>query len=135
MSELLPQIGERKPRPALRDRVCACCGHPLPAPEPDEVLRFADLHLDVPRHLLTIDGHPAQWGDRPSIQPCLMLGELMRWPGRVWRRDALMAVLGMWEVQPKILDVLAYRIRRALMPSRARLHTVKCTGFVLEADQ
>lgn len=132
---MLAQV-ERRRRWRGQDRVCECCGHPLPEPAPDEILEFGDLLLDVPKLQLTVAGRPAKWCRSGCTQPLLMLAELMRWPGRVWRRDALMTTLGMWDIQPHTLAVLAYRIRSAIAPSEsAQLVTVHGCGYVLEAKQ
>jgi len=118
-----------------RDRVCVHCGNLLPGPEPDEVLIVGDLRLDVPRRYLTVGGESAQWGFHPSIQPILMLAELMRFPGRVWHVERLMQALGMWEVQSSSVKQLACRIRRAIKPSeRTYLATVRGVGYVLEVE-
>jgi two-component system, OmpR family, phosphate regulon response regulator PhoB len=98
-----------------------------------EVLRFADLALDVHAHRVTRDAEPVHLGPTEFR----LLRFLLERPGRVYSREQLLdAVWGREaEVELRTVDVHIRRLRKALN-ERGRpdlIRTVRSAGYALDA--
>jgi len=98
----------------------------------DEVLKFADLALDLSAHRVTRDNEPVHLGPTEFR----LLRFLLERPGRVFSREQLLdAVWGRdAEVELRTVDVHIRRLRKALNgTSRSDLiRTVRSAGYSLD---
>ena len=99
-----------------------------------EILKFADLEMDVQSHRVRRGGKPVSLGPTEFR----LLRHLMENPGRVFSRERLLAAV--WTHDPDIdertVDVHVRRLRRALneggRPDLVR--TVRSAGYSLDAE-
>jgi two-component system, OmpR family, alkaline phosphatase synthesis response regulator PhoP len=82
---------------------------------PDEVIRVADLTLDVPRLRLTVNDHPIEL----TTTEFQLLTTLARQPGRIFTRGQLLdAVHGIaFESYERAIDAHIKNIRRKIEPN------------------
>ena len=89
--------------------ICPHCGGSMPDAEMISQLQAGDLWLDPARMLLTVGGKPAVWDAHGRAAPIRLLAVMMRRPGMVWSVTNLMDLLGLWDVQPSSMRVVAHR--------------------------
>jgi DNA-binding response OmpR family regulator len=95
-----------------------------------EVLRVADLELDVPRMRVTVAGRPVEL----TATEFELLATLMREPGRVFTRGQLLdAIHGVaFESYERAIDAHVKNIRKKIEPAAGRpryLLTVRGVGY------
>jgi two-component system, OmpR family, phosphate regulon response regulator PhoB len=99
----------------------------------DEVLKFADLALDLSAHRVVRSGEPVHLGPTEFR----LLRFLLERPGRVFSREQLLdAVWGRdAEVELRTVDVHIRRLRKALNGSGRHdlIRTVRSAGYSLDA--
>jgi two-component system phosphate regulon response regulator PhoB len=99
-----------------------------------EVLRYADLELDIARHRVTRSGRPIHLGPTEFR----LLRFLMERPGRVYSREQLLD--SVWghdiHVELRTVDVHIRRLRRALNAQEDTdlIRTVRAAGYALDAS-
>jgi two-component system, OmpR family, phosphate regulon response regulator PhoB len=99
-----------------------------------EVLRYADLEMDVVTHKVRRDGQAVALGPTEFR----LLRHLLEHPGRVFSRERLLD--GVWahgtEIELRTVDVHVRRLRKALngggRPDLIR--TVRSAGYALDSD-
>jgi two-component system phosphate regulon response regulator PhoB len=99
-----------------------------------EVLRYADLELDIARHRVTRSGRPIHLGPTEFR----LLRFLMERPGRVYSREQLLD--SVWghdiHVELRTVDVHIRRLRRALNAQEDTdlIRTVRAAGYALDTS-
>jgi two-component system phosphate regulon response regulator PhoB len=99
-----------------------------------EVLRYADLELDIARHRVTRNGRPIHLGPTEFR----LLRFLMERPGRVYSREQLLD--SVWghdiHVELRTVDVHIRRLRRALNAQEDTdlIRTVRAAGYALDTS-
>lgn len=132
LRELLARV-----RTVLRRRAAPA---PAAAPPPpgdgvDEVLTFEGWRLDLARRSLTDpEGRPVEL----TTGEFDMLVVLVRHPGRVFTRDALMDMTRgrSWDGTDRTIDAQILRLRRKIEPDRTRprlIKSVRGVGYVFAA--
>ena len=95
--------------------------------EKRETMRFGDLALDVPRHLLTWKGKPIEL----TATEFKLLTVLAQRAGRVQSRDTLLR--DVWEydtaIDTRTVDTHMRRLREKLGPAAKHLDTVRGVGY------
>ncbi len=98
-----------------------------PKPAELERMKFGDLHVDVPEHLVTINGEPVEL----TATEFKLLTVLAQRRGRVQTRDALLR--DVWNytsvVDTRTVDTHMRRLREKLGPAARHLDTVRCVGY------
>lgn len=100
----------------------------------DEVLRYADLRMDLAAHRVTRDGAQIHLGPTEFR----LLRHLMEHPGRVFTREQLLD--SVWGpdifIETRTVDVHVRRLRRALNGDRRPdlIRTVRSAGYALDAN-
>lgn len=104
------------------------------APEPQELLTFADLAMDTATHRVTRGGQAIKLGPTEYR----LLHFLLRHPGAVFSREQLLdAVWGSdIHVEPRTVDVHIRRLRKALNGTDGQdlIRTVRAAGYALNDD-
>jgi two-component system phosphate regulon response regulator PhoB len=99
----------------------------------EEVLRFADLAMDLVAHRVTRDGKPIHLGPTEFR----LLRFLMQHPGRVFSREQLLDRVWGHDVYVEVrtVDVHIRRLRKALNAGKAvdLIRTVRAAGYALDA--
>jgi two-component system, OmpR family, phosphate regulon response regulator PhoB len=99
----------------------------------EEVLRFADLAMDLVAHRVTRDGKPIHLGPTEFR----LLRFLMQHPGRVFSREQLLDRVWGHDVYVEVrtVDVPIRRLRKALNAGNAvdLVRTVRAAGYALDA--
>jgi two-component system phosphate regulon response regulator PhoB len=99
----------------------------------EEVLRFADLAMDLVAHRVTRDGKPIHLGPTEFR----LLRFLMQHPGRVFSREQLLDHVWGHDVYVEVrtVDVHIRRLRKALNAGKAvdLIRTVRAAGYALDA--
>src|SRR5580658_9574957 len=99
----------------------------------DEVLKFADLALDLSAHRVVRSGEPVHLGPTEFR----LLRFLLERPGRVFSREQLLdAVWGRdAEVELRTVDVHIRRLRKAVNAGGQRdlIRTVRAAGYALDS--
>ncbi len=104
---------------------------PTPA---DNVLRYADLAMDLAAHRVSRGGRPVHLGPTEFRLLRHFLGQ----PGRVFTREQLLD--GVWghdsEVEMRTVDVHIRRLRQALNAGTGKdlLRTVRSVGYALDSS-
>lgn len=100
----------------------------------DEVLRYADLRMDLAAHKVARDGVQIHLGPTEFR----LLRHLMEYPGRVFTREQLLD--SVWGpdifIETRTVDVHVRRLRRALNGDRRPdlIRTVRSAGYALDAN-
>lgn len=100
----------------------------------DEVLRYADLRMDLAAHRVTRDGAQIHLGPTEFR----LLRHLMEHPGRVFTREQLLD--SVWGpdifIETRTVDVHVRRLRRALNGDRRPdlIRTVRSAGYALDEN-
>jgi two-component system, OmpR family, phosphate regulon response regulator PhoB len=98
----------------------------------EEILRFADLAMDLVAHRVTRDGRPIHLGPTEFR----LLRFLMQHPGRVFSREQLLDHVWGHDVYVEVrtVDVHIRRLRKALNAGRAvdLIRTVRAAGYALD---
>lgn len=100
----------------------------------DEVLRYADLRMDLAAHRVTRDGAQIQLGPTEFR----LLRHLMEHPGRVFTREQLLD--SVWGpdifIETRTVDVHVRRLRRALNGGQRPdlIRTVRSAGYALDVN-
>jgi two-component system phosphate regulon response regulator PhoB len=118
--ELIARVGAvlRRVRPALAG----------------EVLRYADVEMDVVAHKVRRDGKPVQLGPTEFR----LLRHFLEHPGRVFSRERLLD--SVWthdtDIELRTVDVHVRRLRKALNEGNRRdlIRTVRSAGYALDTD-
>jgi len=99
----------------------------------EEVLRFADVGVDLVAHRVTRDGRPIHLGPTEFR----LLRFLMQHPGRVFSRELLLDHVWGHDVYVEVrtVDVHIRRLRKALNAGKAvdLVRTVRAAGYALDA--
>jgi two-component system, OmpR family, phosphate regulon response regulator PhoB len=99
----------------------------------EELLRFADLTMDLVAHRVTRDGRPVHLGPTEFR----LLRFLMQHPGRVFSREQLLDHVWGHDVYVEVrtVDVHIRRLRKALNAGKAAdlIRTVRAAGYALDA--
>jgi two-component system phosphate regulon response regulator PhoB len=99
----------------------------------EEILRFADLTMDLVGHRVTRDHRPIHLGPTEFR----LLRFLMQHPGRVFSREQLLDQVWGHDVYVEVrtVDVHIRRLRRALNADEAvdLIRTVRAAGYALDA--
>jgi two-component system phosphate regulon response regulator PhoB len=99
----------------------------------EEILRFADLTMDLVGHRVTRDHRPIHLGPTEFR----LLRFLMQHPGRVFSREQLLDQVWGHDVYVEVrtVDVHIRRLRRALNAGEAvdLIRTVRAAGYALDA--
>ncbi|HEX3501531.1 MAG TPA: phosphate regulon transcriptional regulator PhoB [Stellaceae bacterium] len=99
----------------------------------EEVLRFADLAMDLVAHRVARDGTPVHLGPTEFR----LLRFLMQRPGRVFSREQLLDRVWGHDVYVEVrtVDVHIRRLRKALNAGKAvdLIRTVRAAGYALDA--
>jgi len=99
----------------------------------EEVLRFADVAVDLVAHRVTRDGRPIHLGPTEFR----LLRFLMQHPGRVFSREQLLDRVWGHDVYVEVrtVDVHIRRLRKALNAGKAvdLVRTVRAAGYALDA--
>jgi two-component system phosphate regulon response regulator PhoB len=99
----------------------------------EEVLRFADVAVDLVAHRVTRDGRPIHLGPTEFR----LLRFLMQHPGRVFSRELLLDHVWGHDVYVEVrtVDVHIRRLRKALNAGKAAdlIRTVRAAGYALDA--
>jgi len=99
----------------------------------EEVLRFADVAVDLVAHRVTRDGRPIHLGPTEFR----LLRFLMQHPGRVFSREQLLDQVWGHDVYVEVrtVDVHIRRLRKALNAGKAAdlIRTVRAAGYALDA--
>ena len=115
--------------------ICPHCGEAMPDAEESAPLQVGDLCLDPVKMLLTVGGKPAIWDTHGRAAPIRLLAVMMRRPGMVWSVTNLMDLLGLWDVQPSSMRVVAHRARKAIRASKSvRLTGLRGQRYTLEFE-
>ncbi len=104
--------------------------------ETKEIIRCPGLSVDLKRQTLAVDGRPRE----VTTTEFKLLTLLMKHPGRVFSRDALIESLrGIeWEAYDRSVDVLVSRLRQKLCdnPKQPRfIKTIHGTGYAFIGDE
>lgn len=104
---------------------------PSPAPHPDQVLRFGNCALDLPRRLLSRHGYPVLL----TTGEFELLRTLVQRRGQVLSRDELAQLTRGRSRQPltRTVDVQISRLRKAIEDNPAQprhIQTVRCFGYI-----
>jgi two-component system, OmpR family, phosphate regulon response regulator PhoB len=99
----------------------------------EEVLRFADVAMDLVAHRVTRNGQPIHLGPTEFR----LLRFLMQHPGRVFSREQLLDRVWGHDVYVEVrtVDVHIRRLRKALNAGKAvdLIRTVRAAGYALDA--
>jgi two-component system, OmpR family, phosphate regulon response regulator PhoB len=99
----------------------------------EEVLRFADVTMDLVAHRVARDGKPIHLGPTEFR----LLRFLMQHPGRVFSREQLLDRVWGHDVYVEVrtVDVHIRRLRKALNAGKAvdLIRTVRAAGYALDA--
>ncbi|HZS83200.1 MAG TPA: phosphate regulon transcriptional regulator PhoB [Stellaceae bacterium] len=99
----------------------------------EEVLRFADVAMNLAQHRVTRGGRPIHLGPTEFR----LLRFLMQHPGRVFSREQLLDQVWGHDVyvEPRTVDVHIRRLRKALNEEAASdlVRTVRSAGYALDA--
>jgi two-component system phosphate regulon response regulator PhoB len=99
-----------------------------------EVLRYADVEMDVAAHKVRRDGRPVPLGPTEFR----LLRHFLEHPGRVFSRERLLD--GVWthdtDIELRTVDVHVRRLRKALNEGNRPdlIRTVRSAGYALDAD-
>jgi len=97
-----------------------------------EVLRYADLELDIARHRVTRNGRPIHLGPTEFR----LLRHFLEHPGRVFAREQLLDAVWGHDVyvEARTVDVHIRRLRKALNADGAVdvVRTVRSAGYALD---
>jgi two-component system phosphate regulon response regulator PhoB len=99
-----------------------------------EVLRYADVEMDVGAHKVRRDGRPVPLGPTEFR----LLRHFLEHPGRVFSRERLLD--GVWphdtDIELRTVDVHVRRLRKALNEGNRPdlIRTVRSAGYALDAD-
>ncbi len=99
-----------------------------------EVLRYADVEMDVVSHKVRRDGQAVPLGPTEYR----LLRHFLEHPGRVFSRERLLD--SVWahdhEIELRTVDVHVRRLRKALNDGRKQdlIRTVRSAGYALDAD-
>jgi two-component system phosphate regulon response regulator PhoB len=100
----------------------------------EDVLRFADLAMDLVAHRVTRDGKPIHLGPTEFR----LLRFLMQHPGRVFAREQLLDQVWGHDVYVEVrtVDVHIRRLRKALNAEKTAdlIRTVRAAGYALDAQ-
>ncbi|MGC9942779.1 MAG: winged helix-turn-helix domain-containing protein [Verrucomicrobiota bacterium] len=92
-----------------------------------EELTFHDLHLDVPRHKVTVEDNPVNL----TVKEFKLLTLLAQRRGRVQSRERLLE--DVWEyncvLNTRTVDTHVRRLRQKLGPARKYIETVNGIGY------
>ena len=95
--------------------------------KPKDLLRFGDLHIDVPRHTATWKGRPIEL----TATEFKLLTILAQRSGRVQSRDQLLR--DVWEydslIDTRTVDTHMRRLREKIGPAATHLDTVRGVGY------
>ena len=100
----------------------------------EDVLRYADLQMDLVAHRVTRSGSPIHLGPTEFR----LLRHFLQYPGRVFSREQLLDRV--WgqdsEVEIRTVDVHIRRLRKALNANGGGdlLRTVRSVGYALDSD-
>jgi two-component system phosphate regulon response regulator PhoB len=98
----------------------------------EEVLRFADVAMDLVAHRVTRDGRPVHLGPTEFR----LLRFLMQHPGRVFSREQLLDRVWGHDVYVEVrtVDVHIRRLRKALNAGKSAdlIRTVRAAGYALD---
>ena len=99
-----------------------------PGEKPRDQMRFGDLLIDVPKHLVTWRGKPI---DDLTATEFKLVTVLAQRAGRVQSRDALLR--DVWEydslIDTRTVDTHMRRLREKLGPASKHLDTVRGVGY------
>jgi two-component system phosphate regulon response regulator PhoB len=99
-----------------------------------EVLRYADVEMDVVAHKVRRDGRPVPLGPTEFR----LLRHFLEHPGRVFSRERLLD--GVWphdsDIELRTVDVHVRRLRKALNDGNRQdlIRTVRSAGYALDLD-
>jgi two-component system phosphate regulon response regulator PhoB len=99
-----------------------------------EVLRYADVEMDVAAHKVRRDGRPVPLGPTEFR----LLRHFLEHPGRVFSRERLLD--GVWphdaDIELRTVDVHVRRLRKALNEENRPdlIRTVRSAGYALDTD-
>ena len=114
-------------------RVRAVLRRTGPPTAPDELLRYADIEMDLAAHRVRRDGDEIHLGPTEFR----LLRHFMEHPQRVFSRERLLdAVWGRdVYVEPRTVDVHIRRLRKALNDGARTdlIRTVRSAGYALDA--
>jgi two-component system alkaline phosphatase synthesis response regulator PhoP len=82
--------------------------------EPADIIRVADLEIDIPRMRVTVNGHPVEL----TVSEFQLLAAMAREPGRVFTRGQLLDVLHgvAFESYERAIDAHVKNLRRKIEP-------------------
>ncbi len=99
----------------------------------ENLLRYADVAMDLPAHRVTRDGHPVHLGPTEYR----LLYHFLQHPGRVFSREQLLDRV--WghdsDIEMRTVDVHIRRLRKALNERGGPdlLRTVRSVGYALDS--
>lgn len=93
---------------------------------------FAGLHADADSGAVYLHGEPLDLTQREAA----LLRTLLARPGQAVAKERLLELIfpGDAEVQPEAVEVVAYRLRKKLAGSPARIVTLRGLGYLLKHD-